>query len=105
MNGFAIVITPPTSKPEHTDITGRIGQMFQSDMAEPEFPMFSYSRPSSILWQAMFDGLRAKGWSEAKALEWLQSKGPRWELDGSLGDALEELGKQWAEKIARDYAE
>lgn len=45
-----------------------------------------------MLWQAVFDGLRSSGATEAQAIEWLQSKKARHALDGPLGDALRKLG-------------
>lgn len=70
------------------DISADLGNL---DSGRP-IPMYSYERPAYIIWQGVYDGLRYKGLSHAKAVEWLQSKAPRWALDGSLGDAIRQLG-------------
>jgi predicted transcriptional regulator len=76
------------------DITGEIGPLWQSSEA-PEWPMYSYARPASILWNAIANELHARGWSEAQIKEWLQSKEPRWALDGALGDAIELIAREY----------
>ena len=77
------------------DITMKVGQL-HSVHENPDWPMFSYERPASILWNAIANGLHKRGWSEDKIREWLQSKNPRYALDGSLGTAIEEIGKIFA---------
>jgi hypothetical protein len=77
------------------DITGKIGPLCMSS-EPPEWPMYSYARPAYILWNAIARGLSERGWSEEQIKGWLQSKFPRWALDQSLGDALEELGAKYA---------
>jgi hypothetical protein len=89
---------------EYRDITADIGPLHTR--TEPaKIPMFSYERPAYLFWQFVFEGLQEKGWTEEQAIHWLQSKGPRWELDGTLGEAIAALGKQWAAKVAVDYAD
>lgn len=80
------------------DITGRIGDLFP--IQKPEWPMYSFGRPSYMLWNAIAAGLSASGWSEDQIKEWLQSKATRWALDGDLGDDIRKLGEAYAEKIA-----
>lgn len=75
------------------DITGKIGNLFHQ---EPEWPMYSYDRPSWLVWNAMANVFHDNGWSEDKIKTWLQSKEPRWSLDGALGDALQEVGRKYA---------
>lgn len=79
------------------DITGKIGPL-ASLADEPEWPMFSYDRPSYVLWNAIAQTLYSNGWSAGKIREWLQSKEPRWALDGELGNQIRQLGNEWAEK-------
>ena len=77
------------------DITGKIGELFPS--ASPaEWPMYSYSRPAYILWNAIANALHKKGWSEQEIKDWLQSKETRWALDGELGEQLTKLGQEYA---------
>jgi hypothetical protein len=80
------------------DITGKIGDLFQLS-APPEWPMYSFSRPSWMLWDAIANALHDKGWSDSKIKDWLQSRATRWALDGSLGDAIDELGRKYAATI------
>lgn len=75
------------------DITGDIGNLYEPNPAT--IPMYSYSTPAYYLWQAVYDGLREAGISDAKAIEWLQSKHARWAMDGSLGDAIRKLGHDY----------
>jgi hypothetical protein len=74
------------------DITADIGPLYRGGW-KPKIPMYSYERPAYILWQAVFEGLQEGGMTETQALDWLQSKNPRWLLDGSLGEALRQIGK------------
>jgi hypothetical protein len=88
------------STTEYRDITADIGPLYVR--SEPaKIPMFSYERPAYLLWQAVFEGLQEGGWSEQQAIEWLQSKAPRFELDGALGDDLQQLGRKVAVQMTR----
>lgn len=51
--------------------------------------MYSYERPSSIFWNAVANGLIARGLTKAEAMGWLASKNARWMLD-SFEDAIED---------------
>jgi len=62
----------------------------------PEWPMYSFDGPSTFVWNTIATNLYRRGWSDDKIKEWLQSKQPRWALDGDLGDALKALADQWA---------
>jgi len=81
----------------HYDCTLYIGQAFLTEKdLTPAWPMFSYNRPASILWSAIAQALYRRGWNDKEIKTWLQSKNPRWALDGSLGDMLEQLGTMYA---------
>ena len=67
----------------------------------PEWPMYSFSRPAWLLWNAIANGLIEKGWTEEEIKFWLQSKDTRWALDGDLGEEIEKLGKKYARKIEK----
>jgi hypothetical protein len=84
---------------ENYDISGKIGNLFNTN-PEPEWPMYSYDRPASILWSAIAGKLHEAGWTDEQIKEWLQSKETRWALDGSLGDALRALGERFAIEAA-----
>ena len=47
------------------------------DKDTPEWPMYSYSRPAYLLWNAIARELFAAGWTEARIKDWLQSKSTR----------------------------
>lgn len=82
------------------DITGTIGPMFSTD--EPaQWPMYSYERPGYMLWNAIYNRLRERNWTEEQAKEWLQSKGPRWALDDKLGEAIERIGIEYADTMGK----
>jgi hypothetical protein len=84
------------------DCTGKIGP-FERVYQPVEWAMYSYERPAYMLWNAIASELHANGWSDGQIKNWLQSKGPRYELDGALGEAITELGKQYATAIRRGY--
>ena len=75
------------------DISAEIGPLYTS--SPPTIPMYSFSRPAAILWQAVYDGMRDAGCTDKQATAWLQSKNPRWQLDNDLGDKLEALGNEF----------
>jgi len=82
------------------DITATVGPLFphyQSPDNPPEWPMYSFDRPARILWNAIGKRLAEKGWPQNEIKDFLQSKETRWLLDGDLGDALERLGKAYAD--------
>lgn len=75
------------------DITGDLGPLYQANGgAAPAIPMYSFNSPACILWQAVYSGLRSRNWTHEQAVDWLQSKNPRYALAGSLGDALRDAG-------------
>jgi hypothetical protein len=61
---------------EHYDISGKIGNLFHTNL-NPEWPMYSFDRPGSILWNAIAGKLHEAGWKDKRIKEWLQSKEPR----------------------------
>ena len=75
---------------EREDYTGRMGDLFTSQ--EREWPMYSYSRPASIFWNAVANAMRDAGKSDKQIQEFLQSRDPRYLLDGSWGEGLEKMG-------------
>jgi hypothetical protein len=83
---------------EQLDISGKIGQLGEK---ECEWPMFSYDRPSYVLWGAVANALHDRGWSETEIKDWLQSKEPRFALDNALGDAIRALGDLFASTITK----
>lgn len=84
------------------DIAGDIGVLFPI-VAEAPVPMYSFDRPSSVFWQAVFDGLIHRGWSEADALAWLQSRGPRHALDGEYSTMIRRAGMALATVADKSY--
>ncbi len=80
------------------DVSGRIGDLF-SNLEPPEWPMYSYSRPSSIVWNTIARALKAAGWEDEQIKTWLQSKHPRWALNDGLGDALEAAARVYAAEV------
>jgi len=63
---------------------------------------YSYERPASMLGNALINGMIAEGMTERQALCAIHSKVYRWALDGSLGDAIEELGLEHGRRLARE---
>jgi len=82
------------------DITSRVGELFPSEKPA-EWPMYSFSRPAWLLWNAIANALIEKGWTEDEIKFWLQSKDTRWALDGSLGESIVKLGREYAQKITK----
>lgn len=79
------------------DCTGFIGPLFRKE-ADAAWPMYSYDRPAYIVWNAIAGDLYKSGWSDKRIKDWLQSKGPRWALDGELSAMLEDAAVAWAKK-------
>jgi len=80
------------------DITADIGPLYNA--APPPLPIDPFDRPATILWQAAYDAMREAGRTDAQATEWLQSKAPRWLLDGEYGDKLRKLGEKMGRRAA-----
>lgn len=80
------------------DITGTIGPLFLTD-EPPQWPMYSFNRPSHMLWNIIYNKLRERGWTEEEAKQWLQSKGPRWALDDKLGEAIERIAIEYTDTM------
>lgn len=76
------------------DITGDIGPLY----VECKVPMYSFARPSTLLWQGVYAGLREKGLTHRQAVDVLQSKAVRHMLD-SKGTTIERLGKRLAKEL------
>lgn len=85
-----------TSKISPQDITGMIGDLYPKE--NPEYAMYSYSRPAYLFWQGFYEGLLARGFTHKKAIEEMQSKGPRWMFDGD-SESVKQLGF----KMAKNY--
>jgi hypothetical protein len=81
------------------DLTCHIGPLVPELSSEAQWPMYSFDRPATILWNAIGAKLSEAGWSDTRIKEWLQSKHPRWALDGALGENIARLGEHWATEI------
>jgi hypothetical protein len=62
------------------------------------WPMYSYSRPAYMVWNAIGQVMVDKGYTVEQIKEWMQSKNPRHDLDGSLGDMIAEATTKWAKE-------
>lgn len=76
----------------------RVGPLDDEEVA---WPMYSYGRPAYQFWDAVANGMRARGWTPEQIRTWLQSKLARWALDGDWGDHLRTLGF----KLGSEHAE
>ena len=74
-----------------------------SDYTDAIKDAYSFTRPAYIVGQALIRGMIKGGLTEAQAISLIYSKAYRWQLDGSLGQALENLGEYHGEKMARIY--
>ena len=45
--------------------------------------------------------MHERGYSDMEIEEWMQSKNPRWALNCELGDAIQAVGRSYAEKTFR----
>jgi len=68
-------------------------------------PAYSYPAIADSVLRGIVKGLQAQGYSELMTQVFITSKILRSELDGSLEDKLEKLGKQLADKVADSYRE
>lgn len=88
---------------DYYDISDKLGDLYPGySGSEPEWKMYSFSRPACILWNAVANQLHKAGWTDEKIKDWLQSKSPRWALDGKLGNAIEKLGDEFALSLLDD---
>lgn len=78
-----------------TDYSASFKPLYTIDYENP-IEMYSYSRPSSIFWNAFMNGLIHGGMTEKQAVDWLLSKKARWLLDGDMADKIEELAFNYA---------
>lgn len=84
------------------DWTGRMQDLYPASADSDAIPMYSYSRPAWTLWQAIIGELFQAGWTEREVQAYLQSRYPRWELDGELGERLRALGEAYGRELVRD---
>lgn len=91
----------PLEAEEQVDYTGRVGPLFPDhyERFPPEWPMYSFDRPSTLFWSGFANGLRERGLADKEIGDELRSKGTRWLLD-EFGERLEELGLA----LARRYS-
>ena len=99
-----------TKRIDSIDITDKIGQLYSLRGSRahprhplPEWPMYSYERPASILWNALANALHQRGWTEGEIRDWLQSKYARWALDGYLGEAILQIAESYADYHIKDH--
>lgn len=81
------------------DCTGHIGP-FKSDAA---WPMYSFDRPAYIFWNTIAAELNKAGWTDDQIKNWLQSKAPRWALDGDWTEQIEHFARELAKDVRRHY--
>lgn len=86
---------------DHYDLTAHIGPMCPELTEVAQWPMYSFDRPSTMLWNAIATKLHAGGWTDEQIKVWLQSKSTRWALDGTLGDRIAKLGDEYADEILK----
>jgi hypothetical protein len=91
----------PLSPNGHFDASMHMGDLRMGEPAPaPEWPMYSYSRPSYMVWDAIGQVMIDNGMSVDQVKDWLQSKNPRYALDGTLGDVLVKAATEWAQAQA-----
>lgn len=81
-------------------ITDRIGPLYpiKAQDRKEDCGMFSFDRPSYIVWNAVAETMHKLGHSEAEIKDWLQSKAARWAADGELGQMLATTAAAFVEK-------
>jgi phage pi2 protein 07 len=82
------------------DYTGKLGQLYTVgyDGKPYEWAMYSFSRVSSIFWNAFANKLRKEGKSDEKIKEILQHRDMRHMLDNDE-DKIAELAEEMAKKF------
>lgn len=76
------------------DVTAKIGPMFTNN-STPEWPMYSFDRPSWSFWRGFSRRLLALGYSEDRIEELLQHTNLRHYLDAT-DERIEALGSRMA---------
>jgi hypothetical protein len=85
------------------DCTDKIGPIAKPYLKPgADWPMYSYERPSDIVWNAIAGELHKRGWTDRQIKTWLQSKQPRWALDGELAEMLTAAAIEYATKQISD---
>jgi hypothetical protein len=94
----------PISEDGHFDASCHMRDLYDPkvECTDP-WPMYSYSRPGYMVWNAIGQHMADRGYTVEQIKKWMQSKNPRHDLDGGLGDALVAAATQWAEK--QDFSE
>ncbi len=102
---------PTETEVDDFDITGTVCSMHST----PKYPevykdrerweMFSFDRPSYVLWNAVGKELFKNGWTMEEIRCFLQSKYPRWELDGSLAEKIEKIGTELGQRMLKEHAQ
>jgi hypothetical protein len=95
----------PPKAPEWRDYSIKFAPLWESPVKPDQIRMYSYERPANMIWNAIMNGMRQGGMTEKQAFEWLQSKSPRWMLDGEFGDLLNEIGLQKGRENAKHFLE
>lgn len=90
----------PGRTPSYRDYTCKLGQLG----GLCDWPMYSFTRPASLFWNAFANHLRRCGMKDGEIKRVLQSKHTRWLLDDE-GAFLEEVGRYLALRYFRDYRE
>ena len=80
------------------DITDRIGPLPELNR-EAAWPMYFFNRAAYVMWNAIASELHDAGWTDAQIQQWLQSKLSRWALDGKLGTAIAQTGRDYARGV------
>ena len=89
----------PLAEDGHFDASCHMKPLFDTKVeCDDPWPMYSYERPAYMVWNAIGQFMADKGYTVEQIKEWMQSKNPRHDLDGYLGDMITEAAKEWAEK-------
>jgi hypothetical protein len=92
----------PLSEDGHFDASLHMRQLFDTKVeCADAWPMYSYDRPAYMVWNVIGQYMADNGYTLEEIKWWMQSKNPRYELDGYLGDMLKETAKKWAEEHIR----
>jgi hypothetical protein len=83
------------------DYSMKFKQMFGDLSSDDAIEIYSYDRVSSMFYNALMNSLiNSHGYTEEEAVQFCQSKAPRFALDNKIGDMINKAAKSFAKTDA-----
>lgn len=83
---------------EPYDLSVYIGPSMPHLTDNAAWPMYSYDKPATLVWNAIAAEMHAAGWNDKRIKGWLQSVESRWACERGLGDILTATATEYARR-------